>query len=147
MCWLVRCTVRRTASARAMRTRVLAARRCLEIFLSMSLPLELSGNPPSARAIAPLSDIARFHLFLLGFLQGDLLTRVAHALALVRLGSLVGADLGGHLAHPLAIHALDDDLGLRRRLGLHALGQRVHDGMREAEREVHLVALRLRPVA
>src|ERR1700761_663569 len=117
MCWLVRCTVRRAAPWREMRTRVFAERRMRDAFLSM--------------VIASL---------LLRFLQGDLLTRIAHALALVGLRRLVRADLGGHLAHLLAIRALDHDLGLRRRLGLHALGQRVHDGVREAEREVQLVA-------
>src|SRR5216684_8519774 len=157
MCRLVRCTVRRAADWRVMRMRVLAARRCLEVLLSMSLaPLpeelsglsavaiapvvhlleELSGNLLSAPTIAPLSSLSRSHLLLLRFLEGHHFADVAHALALVRLGRLVGADLGGDLPHLLAVHALDHDLRLRRRLGLHALGERMHDRMREAEREV-----------
>src|SRR5215469_1251326 len=123
MCWFVRCTLRRAAPWREMRTRVLAERRVRDAFLSM--------------VIASL---------LLRFLQGDLLTRVAHTLALVGLRRLVRADLGGHLADLLAIRALDHDLRLRRRLGLHALGQLVHDRVREAERQVELVALGLRAV-
>src|SRR6476659_10118604 len=111
MCELVRCTVRRTAPWRPMRTRVLAARRFLDAFLSMSGPL-----------------------LLLRFFERDLLAGVAHALALVRLGRLVGADLGGHLPDLLLVDALDHDLGLRRRLGLHAVRKRVDDGVREAER-------------
>src|SRR6266849_8877192 len=125
MCWFVRCTARRTAFLRSIRTRVFAARRRLEIFLS---------------------SMAR-SLLLLRFFQCDDLAGVAHALALVGLRRLVRADLGSDLADPLAIDALDDDLGLRRRLRLHALGQQVHDRVREAEREIQLVALRLRTVA
>src|SRR2546423_3445340 len=101
MCWLVRCTARRAAPARVMRTRVLAARRNLDVFFSMF--------------VVPL--------LLLRFLERDRFAGVAHALALVGLGGLVRADLGSHLADLLAVHALDHDLGLRRRLGLHALGE------------------------
>src|SRR4029078_6060195 len=103
MCRLVRCTVSRTALCRPIRTRVFAARRCLETFLSM--------------ALSPL--------LLLGFFDHDLLVRVAHALALVRLGTLVRADLGRDLAHLLAVHALDEDLRLRGRLRLHAFRKQV----------------------
>src|SRR5688572_28633527 len=125
MCWLVRCTVRRTASWRWMRTRVLAARRCRETFFCMVMFVFL----------APL--------LLLGLFDDDLLVGVANALALVRLGGLVRAHLGGNLAHPLAVHALDQDLGLRRRLGLDAFRERIRDRMREAEAQVQLVALGL----
>src|SRR5690242_3004342 len=121
MCWFVRCTVSRTASWRAIRTRVFAARRVLEIFLSISsVPLleEFSGSLLSAATIAQLSDVSRSHLFLLCLFQRHLLARVAHALALVRLRPLVGADLGGDLPHLLPVHALDHDLGLGRRLRL-----------------------------
>src|SRR2546421_597288 len=41
----------------------------------------------------------------------------------------------------------DHDLGLRRGRDLDALGHLVHHGMRKAEREVQLVALRLRAKA
>src|SRR5258708_27598937 len=125
MCRLVRWTIRRAAPWRAMRTRVFAARRILEAFLSM--------------------DGSR--LLLLGFLDRYRFPRVAHALALVGLRRLVRADLGRDLADLLDVGPLDDDLRLRRRLGLHALGERMHDRVREAERQVHLVALRLRSIA
>src|SRR3954465_13079057 len=92
MCRLVRCTVRRAAPWREMRTRVLAERRTRDAFFSM--------------LIASL---------LLRFLERHLLARVPHALALVGLRRLVRADLGGHLADALAIDALDDDFRLRRR--------------------------------
>src|SRR6187402_642465 len=85
-------------------------------------------------------------LLLLGLFKGDLLVGVSNALALVRLGALVRADLGGNLAHLLAISARDHDLGLRRGHGLHAFGQRVHDRVREAEVQVDLRALDLRLV-
>src|SRR5438876_10299765 len=116
MCWLVRCTARRTAPCRPMRTRVLAARRSLDLLLSSMYlaPLleELSGNLLSARTIAPLLHFSHSHLLLLRFLERHRLAHIAHALALVGLRRLVGADLGGHLAHLLAVDTLDHDLGL-----------------------------------
>src|SRR5690242_1538298 len=146
MCELVRCTARRAAPWRVMRTRVFAALRIREAFLSMSVPLlrVVERHAVSAPTTARLSFYARAHLLFLGFFERDLLARVAHALALVRLGRLVGADLGGGLPHLLLVHALDHDLGLRGRLRLHAFGELVDDRVREAEREVHLAALRLR---
>src|SRR6266702_7793140 len=98
MCRFVRCTMRRTALCRVMRTRVFAARRILDAFLSMSLaplpgessgnwfhgrpiaalPVELSGNFLSAPTIAPLFHLSRSHLLLLGFFEGHDLARIAH---------------------------------------------------------------------
>ena len=72
---------------------------------------------------------------------------VAHALALVRLGRTVGADLRRHLADLLLVDALDQNLGLHRGLDLDALRHRVHDRMRETERQVDLVAGGLRAEA
>src|SRR5215510_10691628 len=106
MCELERCTVRRTAFSSAILARVARARLTLATFLS----------------------IVRLRLLLLRFLDLDLLVRVANALALVRLRTAVGAHFRRNLPDQLAVEALDQDLGLRRRLHLDALGHRVHDG-------------------
>src|SRR5215467_2659353 len=120
----VRCTASRTAASWWILRRVCDARLSLDAFLSI---------------------MAR--LLLLRFLEDDLLVRVAHALALVGLGGAVGPHLGGDLPDELLVQPLDHDLGLRGRFHLDALRHRVDDGMREAEREVQLVALRLGAVA
>src|SRR5690349_2912024 len=78
--------------------------------------------------------IATLRLLLLGLFDLHALIDVAHALALVRLGRAVGADLGRDLPDLLLVDALDDDFRLLRRLDLDALRHRVHDRMREAER-------------
>ena len=52
----------------------------------------------------------------------DLLADVANALALVRLGRAVRADLRGHLADRLLVDALDHDLGLHRRRAVTPFG-------------------------
>src|SRR5260221_12775329 len=70
------------------------------------LLVELSGNLLSAPTIAPMLDLSRSHLFLLGFFERHRLAHVAHALALVRLGRLVRADLGRHFPHPPAVASL-----------------------------------------
>src|SRR5215467_12526393 len=103
-----------------------------------------SGTHASA---SMLSCRSWFALLLLRFLEDDLLVRVAHALALVGLGRAIGAHFGGHLPDELLVQPLDDDLGLRRRLDLHALGHGVHHRVRKAEREVELVSLGLGAVA
>src|SRR6188474_3095115 len=99
MCRLVRCTIRRAAPCRMMRTRVLAARRSLESLFSIYVSAAL---------------------LLLRLFDDDLLVGVTHALALVRLGRLVRTHLGSDLADLLPVRALDEDLGLRRCLRLHA---------------------------
>src|SRR6186713_2275282 len=104
MCRLVRCTIRRAAPCRMMRTRVLAARRSLESLFSIYVSAAL---------------------LLLRLFDDDLLVGVT--LALVRLGRLVRTHLGSDLADLLPVRALDEDLGLRRCLRLHALGERVDD--------------------
>src|SRR4029077_7587180 len=86
-------------------------------------------------------------LLLLRLFDDHALADIAHTLALVRLRRPRRADLRRDLAYLLLVDALDHDLGLLRRLALHALWHRVHDWMREAERQVDLVAGRLRPVA
>src|SRR5256886_2341701 len=83
-------------------------------------------------------------LLLLGLFQNDDLSAVAHSLALVGLGRALRANLGGDLPHQLLVDAGDDDLGLRRRRHLDALGHLLHHRVREAERQIELVALRLR---
>src|SRR5690606_23569525 len=77
------------------------------------------------------------------FLQNDPLVRVAHALALVGLRRPEPPELGRDLADALAIDTLDDDLRLARRLDRDPVGHRVLDRMRETERQVQLLALRL----
>src|SRR5690606_36230425 len=84
-------------------------------------------------------------LLLLDFLEHHALVGVPHALALVGLGFTIAANVGSDLADDLLVGALDHDLGRRGRLRLHAGGQRVHDRVREAEREVDRIALHLRP--
>src|SRR5258706_7219472 len=123
-----RCTVRRTALNSAILRRVWRALRKRSWFWSY------------------ISAYPGFPLFLLGFLDHDLLAGIAHALALVRLRAAIGAHFGRHLADHLPVHALDHDLGLRRRLHLDALRHRVGHRVRESEREVQFVALRLRAV-
>src|SRR5215831_19950095 len=125
MCRLVRCTVSRATLCSAMRRRVCCARRERWSFLVSILSSSL----------------------LLGFLDRHPLVRVADALALVGLGRTHRADLGGDLADGLAIEALDDDLGLRRALGLDAGRHRDRDRMRVADLEIELVALRRGAVA
>src|SRR3970040_1620374 len=126
--WLFdRCTVRRAAASSAILARVLRALRSRCRFL-------LNMGFPSV-------------LFLLGFLDHDLLGGIPHALALVGLGAAVGAHFGRHLANLLPVHALDHDSGLRRRLHLDALRHGMRHGAGETEREVELLALWLRAVA
>src|SRR5262249_34152688 len=100
MCEFDRCTVRRTALSSAILARTARARRSLATFLS----------------------IVRLRLLLLRFLDRHLLARVADALALVGLGAAIGAHFRRHLADQLPVHALDQYLGLSRRLDLDALG-------------------------
>src|SRR5437879_1399039 len=80
-------------------------------------------------------------VFIAGAVEGNL--RDAVFLALVGLGRALRANLGGDLAHQLLVDAGDDDLGLRRRRHLDALGHLLHHRVREAERQIELVALRL----
>src|SRR5512140_2291072 len=114
---LDRLTTSRVARCSAMRTRVLRARRSRATFLSMWAPL-----------------------LLLRFLDDHALADVTHALALVRLRRTVGADLRSDLPDLLLVDALDHDFSLRGRLDLDALRHRVHDRVREPERQVDLVA-------
>src|SRR5262245_10702829 len=120
---LVRCTARRTAASWWILWRVCDARLSLAVFLSIMV-----------------------RLLLLRFLEDHLLVRVAHALALVGLGRAVGPHFGRDLPDELLVQPLDHDLGLRWRLDLHTFGHRVHHRVREPQRQVELVALRLRAV-
>src|SRR5688572_19398462 len=118
MCELDRLTDRRTTFSSAILARVRRERRIRDCFLS----------------IMAYSTPAR--LLLLGFLEHDLLTHVTNALAFVRLGASVIANVRRHLPHLLTVRALDDDFSLSRRLGLHALGQLMHHRMRKPERKI-----------
>src|SRR5690242_6733931 len=127
--WLFdRATTRRFVRCSAMRTRVLRLRRARASFLF----------------IVRFSDS---RLLLLRFLERYLLVGVTHPLALVRLRRTIGADLRRDLSDLLFVRALDHDLGLLRRLDLHALRHLVHDRMRKAERQVESVARGLGTIA
>src|ERR671927_1069936 len=108
MCVFERCTVSRTARSCAIFARVARDLLCRASILSLM-----------------------FHLLLLRFLERDLLARVAHALALVRLRRAITPHFRRDLADHLLVRAFDDDLGLRRRFSLDAFRQLVHDWMRE----------------
>src|SRR5688572_2791865 len=124
MCRGVRCTDRRiTLSSRSLERPRSARFRRLTFFSIM----------------APL--------FLLRFLELDALTGITNALALVRLGRAVRADLGGDLTHALLVRTLHDDFCLRRRLDRDPLRCCVHHRVGEAERQVEAAALRLRAVS
>src|SRR6185369_7896346 len=85
-------------------------------------------------------------LLLLAFLTADLLTGVAHALALVGLGRTDTADPRSGLTDQLLVDAGDLDLGLLRRGERHALGGRDVHLMAEAELHGERLALNRRAV-
>src|SRR5438270_6095404 len=108
MCAFDRPTVRRVARCSAMRIRVLRARRILgstlyllliwspsdkssNLLLSDLVSLESRAEPDDSRP-----KILSIALFLLRFLDHDAFADVAHALALVRLGRTIFADVRGH---------------------------------------------------
>src|SRR6185369_1553348 len=125
---LVRCTVRRTAPISRILSRVWRARRRRAGFFCFICAL----RPP---------------LLLLRFFEHDRLARVAHALARVGLGGLDVAALGRDAPDQLLVDAADDDLGLRRRRHLDALGHLLHPRVRPTPRPVELVTRGLRAVA
>src|SRR5512133_1221939 len=80
----------------------------------------------------------------LAFLAADDLVRVLDALALVRLGRAQRTDLGGGEAEQVLVHRAHGELGLLGvHLGGHALRQLEDHRVREAEREVDVLALHL----
>src|SRR5690606_8135375 len=107
------------------------------------LPVERDPRPRARGPPLPPCLLVHRCLLLLRFLQNDPLVRVAHALALVGLRRPEPPELGRDLADALAIDTLDDDLRLARRLDRDPVGHRVLDRMRETERQVQLLALRL----
>src|SRR5579883_3638348 len=145
MCWPLRCTVRRGTPSLRMRARVDLARRRRAIFFSMFIsskrigsasfrrkPESISIHGSGFRPIHGRNDVS---LRLLGFLQSDLLSCVAHALALVGFGWTERADLGGGFADALLVGTLDQDFGLRRGFDRHALGRGEHHRMRKTQAE------------
>src|SRR5688572_9052826 len=128
MCCGVRCTDKRSTRSSRIFARDLMARCRRWAFLF------IRNSRSDARSL------------LLRFLQLDLFARVAHALALVGLRRAEIADVRGDLADLLHVRALDDDLGLAGRLDRDAFGRGVNDRVREAERQVQVLALRLRAV-
>src|ERR1035441_2109200 len=123
----VRCTVRRASLSSRICARVFTARRWRLCFLLMFMVYA--------------------ELFFLAFFEDDLLIRVAHALALVRLGRTDAADFGRGLTNSLPVIAFDQYLGLARGLDRDALGNRVAHRMREAQREIQCLAGHLRAKA
>src|SRR5271165_6140049 len=99
MCCGVRCTESRTAASSLIFTRLRSARR---------------------RRVSRLSSF--MSLLLLRFFQRNLLVRIFHALALVRLRRPEGPDLRGGLSDPLPVRALEHDFRLARRVDADALG-------------------------
>src|SRR5690606_6953064 len=87
------------------------------------------------------------YLRLLGFLQGDLLARIAHALALVWLRRAALADGGRDFADDLLVGTLDEDFGLRRHFDGDAFGRLEDHRMRETEGKVEVLALQRGAVA
>ena len=75
------------------------------------------------------------------FLALDVFARIAHALALVRLRRVEAANLGGDLADDFFVRAFDGQLGVFLDGHLDLGGNRVINGMRKTERQVHHVAL------
>src|SRR5688500_12179432 len=134
MCFDDRWTTRRGRSAvpltflrRRKWRRALATRRLVE----MSLPTGLRFvTVDSLMSLTRLSDLA-----------ADLLARVPHALALVRVGLAQLADVGGNLTDQLLVDTGDGEAGR----GLHregdALGGLDLDGVGVTERELELRAL------
>src|ERR1022692_3391965 len=118
MCCGVRCTERRMAASSLIFTRPRSARR---------------------RRVSRLSSF--MSLLLLRFFQRNLLVRILHALALVRLRRPETADLGRRLTDALPIDALDDDFRLARRFDGHAIRDRVIDQMRKTQRQRQTLGL------
>src|SRR5437868_12689461 len=129
MCCDVRCTDRRSAFSSRILARVRAARRSLWTFLFITrYPcLKTLGSDPRS--------------LLLRFLQLDLLAAVAHAFALVGLRRTEGANIGGRLADALNVRTLHQNFGLGGRFEGDALGRLINDRMREAQRQVQVLAL------
>src|ERR1700754_1598978 len=82
-------------------------------------------------------------LGLLGFLQDDLLARIADALALVGLRRTERTDLRRRLTDELLVSALDQDFGLRRDFDGDAFRRLEDHRVREAERQIDGLAGKL----
>src|SRR5204862_7318060 len=103
--------------------------------------------PRTAQTLVSLVQHRAAPLLLLGLFADHAFIDIADALALVRLGRPDRTHLGGDLPDHLAVGALDDDLGRRRRLHLDAGRHVLHHRMREADLQVQLRPLRLRAEA
>src|SRR4051812_23525334 len=119
MCEFERLTTSRVARCSAMRARVLRERRTRASFLFIDTSFSLAERTHAPR-----------RLLLLRFLDHDSLVGVTHALALVRLGRTIGADLRRNLADLLLVDTLDDYFRLHRRRRRHTLRHLVHDRVR-----------------
>src|ERR1700749_4795241 len=121
MCCGVRCTDRRIAANSLILTRPRSARR--------------------KRVACLVSFMITFLFLLLRFFQRNFFVGILHALALVGLRRPEAADLRRGLADALTVDALDDDLGLARRLDGDALGDREIDQMRITQGQGQVLAL------
>src|SRR4030095_5761701 len=94
----------------------------------------------------PRPTNARRGLRLLRVLQRDLLARVAHTLALVRLRRTESADLRRDFTNALLVGAGDQHFGLRRHGNRDAVRSGEDNRMRETERQVKVRALDRRAI-
>src|SRR5215510_8571507 len=117
--------------------------RCTD---SRTRPAALSRMARRTRALrrSALSRrgfIVELPSLLLAFLAEDVLAGVLDALALVRLGRPIVANLGGHLADLLLVDAGHHDLGGLRRRDRDALRDRIVDLVAVAELKLQALAL------
>src|SRR5688572_13520145 len=108
----------------------------------ISVPcLQKTGATLCGRTSLPRPLPAALKLLLLAFLADDLLTSVTNALALVRLGTAIFADLGSNLADLLLVDAGHGDFRRLRHGDRDVLRRFVDDVMAEAERQLQVLAL------
>src|SRR4029434_2596759 len=115
-----------------------------------ALPRDAHARPATAASPSVLLvhlSSSDSPLCLLGFLERHLLAYIAHAFTLVGLGRAVSANLRCDLAAQMLCAAFTHEFRLLRRIDLDALRHAVTDRMREAQRQIELVARRLSAVA
>src|SRR5690606_20604461 len=110
---------------------------------SYSLPCKtrtaVCGSP--ALAGLPQPRLVALILLLLAVFAHDALAGVTHALALVRLGTAVLADLSRNLADNLLVDTGDDDFRRLRSRERDACGRLIDDFVAEAKRQLQVLAL------
>src|SRR5262245_10952822 len=98
-------------------------------------------RPLRRSALSRRGFIVPLPSLLLAFLAEDILAGIPDALALVRLGRPIAANLGGHLADLLLVDAGHHDLGRLRRRDRNALRDRIDDLVAVAELKLQILAL------